>query len=122
MDTFQIQHLAPTCPTAVRYVGEILVLTSNTTMGTSPYTYTFWALPPGATTYITLGAINQLSNTVTYKLTSADVTTVSGIKLRLGVDVTDSCPTGALTASESCTIDVKVSTCTSAPSVTLSIM
>lgn len=112
-----IQLLAPTGPTT-KVVGQTLNIKSTPSSGISPYTYSFWKImdnaPAGTKPTVIGTAPSGTSGIITYTLVSADAG-----PFRVGVDITDSCPTTPSTNTESWGINVLASCGTPVANLTI---
>lgn len=94
-----------TCPSSAKIVGDIVTLSCKPISGTPPYTVVFKKGTTILTTYtnVSEGEIN----TYNYTTVPGDI----GIPT-FTVTITDSCPTGAKTVTDTCNVTVNQATCT----------
>ena len=89
----------PTCPTSSIPLNTVGTLTASVTQGTAPFTYAWTITKPG-------GGIDTLPNSAGPHSYTFALTGTYGISLT----VTDSCPTGGLSDSSSCSVTVAPTT------------
>lgn len=94
-----IETMTATCSKTTATVGETITLRATGTGGTPNYTIVF---KKGATVLATFSAVPAgTEKTTTYVLVAADVGTQV-----FSATITDSCPAGAKTCTESCSVTV----------------
>lgn len=104
--------LAP-CPTSPRYSGDNITLKSTPRDGAGPYYVEFRKngvlINPsrlGGLDNPILNAPENVQITRVYSLNDLDVSSASGGTIDFSVYITDSCPTGPMSCSETCTINI----------------
>lgn len=96
----QVEILTKTCPTAAKKPGDTAILKGSASAGTPPYTI---KLKKGSTVLAAFTNVPaNTEKTYTYTIVEQDAPSVS-----LGMEVSDSCPSGAKTCSEVCSVDVE---------------
>ena len=102
-----------TCPTVTKYSGDTLVLQATPRYGTDPYYVEFMiggmVIPgndPLGRPYTIPSAIENEIIIRTYILSDADIAGALTGTINFSVYIEDSCPTGYLTCTESCIINI----------------
>ena len=96
----------PTCTTATKYSGDFVTLKATPKAGIGPYNVTFRKNSvdiPGA--YYT-GQPENVQITYNYQLTDEDIRNALTGTIDLSVFISDSCPTGAKTCENTCTVTI----------------
>lgn len=102
-----------TCPTVPKYSGDTLTLEATPKDGTGPYYVEFrmngTAIPgndPLGYPYTILSAIENVTIIRTYILSDADIAGALTGTINFSVYIEDSCPTGPMTCTEYCIINI----------------
>lgn len=106
--TYEFVTSLATCTSTQKQATQVVALSSSPTNGQPPYTVKFYKGNPttGTLLYTSPPVSAGGSATYNYTLTGADVGTP-----QFSVVVTDSCPTGSMTCTDSCTVTVITSIC-----------
>jgi hypothetical protein len=103
----------PVCPTFPKYSGDTITIQATPKDGVAPYHVEFrkgvGTIPgndPLGRPYTVDGATEDVTLTRTYVLTDADIASAVGGQIQFSVYIYDSCPTGALSCTEMCLINI----------------
>ncbi len=107
---YAFESLAPTsgCPTSLKYENDIIHLSATPKDGIGPYSVAFRKKIEETTTNLIsyTDVPENTEKTYDYTLTNEDIRTAYSGTIDFSVFISDSCPTGAQTCSETCTIDI----------------
>ena len=102
-----------TCPTTPKYSGDTVTLKATPTGGVEPYVVTFKkdgstisTSRLGGLSNPTTGAVEDTQITRVYTLDDLDISSASTGTINFSVYIEDSCPTGPMSCTETCTISV----------------
>lgn len=102
-----------TCPTSPRYSGDDITLSATPRDGTGPYYVVFRKNEVNINPSRLGGSDNPIINapedveiTRVYTLNDLDISSASGGTIDFSVYIEDSCPTGPMSCTETCTITI----------------
>jgi len=101
------------CPSTPKYSGDTVTLKATPTGGVEPYVVTFKkdgstisTSRLGGLSNPTTGAVEDTQITRVYTLDDLDISSASTGTINFSVYIEDSCPTGPMSCTETCTISV----------------